>query len=420
MRIEILATGNELCTGDLIDTNSAYIAARLRQLGLFIPRFQCVKDDLNELVATLTEISKRADILLVTGGLGPTLDDLSSLAAAKAAGKQLVLNQAAYQSVDDFLKQMQRSLTAENEKQAYLPAGATCLANALGSAPGFSCKINNCTCFFLPGVPQEMQAMLEKYVIPYITEQNAVDFYIAQRVFTLFGLAEAAINEKLMAIQALCPKVQFGTRASVPEIQVKLYATAATKQQAEQYLDDAAEYVLNRLGHWIFSSAASDMAEIIGDLLRKQNATLALAESCTGGLVANLITNVAGSSDYFLLSAVTYANTAKEKVLGVKAETLKQYGAVSAETVKEMAIQVRAKTNATYGLATSGIAGPAGGSAAKPIGTIYLGFASAEKVEAYRYFFPYGNRIQKKKIFAMAALDLLRRKLLNLPALAQK
>jgi len=419
LHIEILATGNEICTGDLVDTNSAYIANSLRQLGLQVSRIQCVRDDLSALVSILQEIGGRAELVIVTGGLGPTLDDFSAEAAAKASNKKLEVNQKAHERLSQFLNARNRSMSASNKKQTYFPQDSICLDNKLGTAPGFQCNINKATFFFLPGVPREMEAMLAEHVLPYIQQHYPQTDYVAQRVFSLFGLSEAQVNDALLEVQSICPHVQLGTRAAVPEIQIKLYAQAADQAQAEACLDDASDYLFNRLGHWIFSSDGQGIEAVVGALLLKHGSTLAVAESCTGGLIADKLTNVSGSSNYFLLSAVTYANEAKTEILDVSEDTLVRYGAVSLETVQEMAANVRQKMHADYGLATSGIAGPDGGSDEKPVGTVWIGLATETGVEAYRYYFPYGNRMTKKKLFAMAALDLLRRKLMSLPLLAQ-
>jgi len=411
MLSEILATGDEILTGSVIDSNSAHIAQKLEEAGIEVVRHGCVGDDVEALASILKEISVRADLSVITGGLGPTSDDITAEAAATAAGVEPVFNREAMSSIENFLKTQGREVVALNKKQAMMPEGAECLFNSVGTAPGFVLRIGRCIFFFLPGVPSEMRRMLADEVLPWIDKlQKEKNFSLVKTIST-FGLAEAAVNERLAGFPEKFPEIKLGLRAKFPIIYVKLYVREKDKERANILLENASEFVLNKIGECAFSADGESMEAVVGGLLRREKATIAVAESCTGGLISHLLTNVPGSSDYFLFSGVTYSNMAKIKVLGVSEAILKQYGAVHEETVKQMADGARRVAGATYGISTSGIAGPGGGTEEKPVGTVCIGIATPDSVEAYRFNFQLNERLRNKRIFAITALDLLRRKL---------
>ncbi len=413
MKAEILATGDEILTGAVIDSNSAHIAQKLEEAGAEVVRHGCVGDDVEAIAAILKEISTRADLAVVTGGLGPTLDDITAEAAAMAAGVELVLDQEAMFSIENFLKTQGRDVIFLNKKQAMLPEEADCLFNSVGTAPGFVLRTGGCVFFFLPGVPSEMRRMLSDGVLPWIDKlQKGERSFSLVKTISTFGLTEAFVNERLAGLTEKFSGIKLGLRAMFPVIYVKLYVRGKDKKRADILLEKASEFVLNKIGECAFSADGESMETIVGSLFCKEKATIAVAESCTGGLISHLLTNVPGSSDYFLFSGVTYSNKAKIKVLGVSVATLKKYGAVHEETAKEMADGVRRLAGATYGISTSGIAGPGGGTNEKPVGTVCIGIATADSVEAYRLNFQFNERLRNKMIFAITALDLLRRKLL--------
>ncbi len=396
MKAEILATGDEILTGAVIDSNSAHIAQELEEAGIEVVRHGCVGDDIEAIATILKEISTRADMAVVTGGLGPTLDDITAEAAARAAGVELVFDREAMSC------------------QAMLPEGAECLFNSVGTAPGFVLRTGRCVFFFLPGVPSEMRRMFSGGVLPWIDKlQKGERSFSLVKTISTFGLTEASVNERLAGLTEKFSGIKLGLRARFPVIYVKLYVRGKDKERADILLEKASEFVLNKIGEFAFSADGESMETVAGSLLRREKATIAVAESCTGGLISNLLTNVPGSSDYFLFSGVTYSNKAKIKVLGVSEATLKKYGAVHEETAKEMADGVRRIAGATYGISTSGIAGPGGGTNEKPVGTVCIGIATADSVEAYRLNFQFNERLRNKMIFAITALDLLRQKLLK-------
>jgi nicotinamide-nucleotide amidase len=415
MITEILATGDEIRTGVIIDSNSAHIAEVLEDSGLKVVRHSCVGDDMGELVDILKEISGRADVAVVTGGLGPTTDDLTAAAAASAADVPLALNEAAMRSMEAFFEKRKLLMSISNRKQAMLPRGAECLENPIGTAPGFSLQIVECLFFFLPGVPAEMRRMLKEEVLPRIREFGGPGrIFNRSRTLSTFGLTESATGERLSGLERNFPEIKVGMRIEFPVIHVKLYARGEDDNALLRRLNGAVDWASVKLGRKLFSIDGSSMEAVVGRLLLEKGKTVAVAESCTGGLIAHRLTNVPGSSSYFLFSGVTYSNEAKIRILGVSQETLAGHGAVHEQTAMEMAEGARQAAGADYGLSTTGIAGPEGGSAEKPVGTVCIGLTTPEGASGLRFHYRFEDRLLHKKIFATKALDLLRRELLNL------
>ena len=412
MKVEILVTGNEIRSGAVIDRNSAHIAKKLEEAGFNVMRHSCVGDSIDDLVLVLQEIGSRSDAALVTGGLGPTPDDLTAQAAATSVGVDLVLDLPALRKIEDYFKDRNRIMPDSNKKQAMLPRGAKIILNPVGTAPGFMLKIDRCLFFFLPGVPFEMQRMLSDTVLAQLEKlRGNVCEYSMTKTISTFGLTESATAERVSGISRMFPEINFGFRAKFPEIQIKLYGRGKNKEAIHHRMKEASTAIIEEIGDNVFSEDGSSMEAVVGRLLIKENATLAVAESCTGGLISHLLTDVPGSSNYFLFSGVTYSNEAKQKVLDVSSETLEYYGAVHENTAKEMAAGVRRISASDYGLATSGIAGPDGGTEEKPVGTVCIGIATSRSTKGFRFLFPFNNRWRNKKIFAMKALDILRREL---------
>ena len=414
MIAEILSTGDEIRTGAVLDSNAAYLAATLEECGIHVQRYQGVGDDLNTIAELLTEIGRRAEVAVVTGGLGPTQDDVTAEAAALAAGVSLSERTEALDMIEAYFAKRGRPFTPANRKQALLPDTARILPNPIGTAPGFELSIETCRFYFLPGVPVEMEKMMIDHVVPGIrvlAGQTATAPVQTSRIST-FGLPEAMVAEKLIGFKAQFKHVRLGLCTEFPEIVVKLYPDIRRSSESGPEIVDAAKWVSERLGKVVLSTRGESLPAVVGTMLRKQSARLAVAESCTGGLLAHLLTGVAGSSDYFLFSAVTYANQSKMDVLGVSAGTLQTCGAVHEATAREMAAGVRRLSGADYGLSTTGIAGPSGGTAEKPVGTVCIGLADRNGETARRFQLNFDNRSMNKRIFAFTALDQLRRALL--------
>ncbi len=410
MKAELLATGDEIRTGAIVDTNSAYIAEKLELQGVAVSGHTCVGDRLEDISEALTVISRRAAVAVVTGGLGPTTDDRTAEAAAMAAGVGLREDPSALQNVTRFFEQRGLPMNPSNRKQALLPQGADCLENPVGTAPGFALAIGACRFFFLPGVPREMKAMLARHVLPAIVARMSGVPVVRQiRVVSTFGLPESAVGEKVGDIENEFEDLQVGLRVVFPEIHVRLYGGGADEKEAGRKLQAAVQAVQKRLGRYALSPQGASMAAVVGDLLMARGSTLAVAESCTGGLIAKQLTDVPGSSGFFIFSGVTYANEAKVRVLGVRESTLIAVGAVHEDTALEMAAGARRVAKADFAIATTGIAGPDGGTADKPVGTVCLGLATPQGARAFRYVYPFGDRDLNRRVFAAAAMDRLRR-----------
>lgn len=414
MIADIIATGDEIRTGALVDRNSAYISDKIEEIGVEVSRHVCVGDDLDQMRSLLLETAARADIALVTGGLGPTMDDITSQAAAEAKGVELQLDPAALETVSAFFTARKLPMSPQNRKQAYLPETAVSIVNPVGTAPGFQLKIDRCVFYFMPGVPHEMRRMLADSVLPAVIQIRG-EQHLTTTVKTIctFGLPESVVDEKIAAIPDQFPLLRLGLRASFPFIQVKLYGRSADPHELDRQIAAAQEQVCTCLGDTVFSTDGQSLAESLGNMLVSKNATVAVAESCTGGLIASQLTDVPGSSDYFLFSGVTYANAAKEQILNVPAAILHKHGAVHAETARHMALGAREVSGSDYVIATSGIAGPGGGTAEKPVGTLCVGLATPETSQGFTYHFPVRNREQNKLLFAAVAMNKLRKELLK-------
>jgi len=414
MKAEIIATGDEIRTGALVDRNSAYIADKIEEIGVAVSRHSCVGDDLAQIQALLRETAGRADVAIVTGGLGPTVDDLTTLAAAKAKGVELQLDPAALETVTAFLKTRNYPMNPQNRKQAFLPETAVCIPNPMGTAPGFELQIDNCLFFFMPGVPHEMKRMLVDAILPAIIRLRG-EKHLVTRVKTIcsFGLGESMVDEKLTDITSEFPNIELGLRATFPVIQVKFYGRGENGQELDEAMAIVEKRTCDLLGDTVFSTEGHSMARALGQLLVERQATVAVAESCTGGLIASQLTDVPGSSGYFLFSGVTYANEAKEEILCVPRDILVEHGAVHSETARHMALGARKIAGADYAIATSGIAGPDGGTADKPVGTLCIGLATPQSSHGFHYNFPFRDRGQNKKLFATVAMNKLRMELLK-------
>ncbi|WP_373501167.1 competence/damage-inducible protein A [Desulfococcus sp.] len=414
MIAEVVATGDEIRTGALVDTNSAWLSRKIEAMGITVSRHACVGDDPAAITGVLTEIGDRADIAVVTGGLGPTGDDLTCEAAARAAGVSLELNAGVLDMIRNYFAGRKLPMPDSNRKQALLPRGAAVLENPVGTAPGFSLTIGRCRFWFMPGVPFEMKRMFRDQVRPIIDGMMGPNRRAhLNRTLSVFGLTESATEDRLRGLEQAFPGIKLGLRAKFPEIQVKLYGAGSDREALSNQMRAVEAWIAHRLGDRIFSMDGESMAAVVGRLLRHRKATLALAESCTGGLIANWMTDVPGSSDYFLLSAVTYANDAKSAVLGVSPGTIIRHGAVSVETATAMATGVRRIAGATYGLSVSGIAGPGGGTAEKPVGTVCIALAGPVATNGTQVRLNFASRDMNKSMFAMKAMDLLRRELMG-------
>ena len=407
MCVEIITTGNEIMSGLTRDTNFSWVAAELSSSGIEVKHHCAVADDLEDLLASFAAASKRAKFVIVTGGLGPTSDDLSALAASKFLGTPLVFNPAVYEDITLKLRERGREPNTHHEKQAMFPEKTAVIENPVGTAAGFSFVSGNSKFYFLPGVPREFRRMFRDYVFPDISGVAEKGNILRVRVLRTFGLGESEVAEKLGGFSP--EGVDVGYRIRLPEIHLRLTASGHDGEVLDSLLRDACAQAKERLGDFLFSQKDEPLEEATASLLLEKDLTLSAAESCTGGLCSSRFTDIAGSSAYFLGGAVVYSNDSKEKLLGVTADTLARFGAVSEEVVFEMARGVRELFGTDIGISISGIAGPGGGTAEKPVGTVWFGFSHVSSGTFCEKRNFTGTRDEIKNFAASTAIDMVRK-----------
>jgi nicotinamide-nucleotide amidase len=414
VRIEVLCTGDELLTGLTTDTNSPYFMGKLFDLGEQVAHAQIVGDVREEIIGALQTSSARSDAVLVSGGLGPTADDLTAECAAAAAGVPLVEDAGVLRSLQERFAARNIPFTPNNARQALVPRGAEVVPNPVGTAPMFILRLGRCTLFFVPGVPREYQALVSGEVLPRLAqliERQPNRIFRSARLLKTVGLPESHLDAKVAPLAKLHAQVRFGFRTHGPENHLKLVAEGASQQEADQALDEAERACRRVLEPRVFGADDDSFPAVIGNLLRERREAVAVAESCTGGLIGTLLSTPPGASAYFLGSAVTYADEMKEEWAGVNPNTLQAHGAVSDQVARQMAEGVRARSRATYGLGVTGIAGPTGGTEQKPVGTVFFAMAMEDATSSHRQAL-FGDRDRIRQFAAYHALDMLRLHLL--------
>lgn len=409
MKISTLSIGDELICGEITDSNVSTIARALIEKGLRVLRHITVGDCEPDIMAALDDLGRGSDAIIVTGGLGPTADDLTTRAAARATGRRLVVNEEAKAHIRHMSAKLTTLIVCPlSDKQAMIPAKTTLIPNPTGTACGFQLMHNGCFMFFLPGVPSEMERMLHDSVIPFLAERLTRKRIIRSVQLNVFGPCEAEVNELLAGIARPEQGLQMGICVSFPWLRITLRADADSEEGGEALLMPAARAVRERLQEYIFSEGADSFDEALAVLFRQSGLTLAVAESCSGGMIAQRITDVAGSSGYFLEGLVTYSNSAKVRLLEVPAGLVDERGAVSSEVAAAMSKGVRRAGGSDLGLAVTGIAGPDGGTEDKPVGTVFISLAAPDGCWTKRFQFS-GSRDEIRVITSWTALDWLRR-----------
>ena len=411
MRIEILTTGDELMSGLTRDGNFQWAGEMLTALGFDVAFHTTVGDDRETLHSVFNTAKNRADAVIVTGGLGPTPDDLTIEVAAQFFNTGLELNQQALDMMAERFRKINRTVSETNMKQVYLPQGANVLLNKWGTAPGFSSEIESTVFFFLPGVPKEFRAMMEEYVIPELKLRHPEMKKSCMRLVKTFGLPESEVAQRLEGIER--EGIKLGYRAHFREIHLRVSSLGDTELEAQALMDEFLQEIHGRLDNYIFTTTGEMLEEVVGNLLIHKKLTLSTAESCTGGLLSHRITNVAGSSSYFLEGVVTYSNQAKVDILGMRMELIEIHGAVSDPVVKAMANGVKKLSGSDFGIGISGIAGPGGGTDKKPVGTVFIGLQTEKKEIIVNEFHFRGTREEIKLVTVLNALDMIRKSLLN-------
>ena len=409
-RAVILSTGDELTTGKVVDTNSSAIADSLFSVGVEVEAVLTVSDDRQKLHWALRQGSELGDVIIGTGGLGPTADDLTTEVVAEFLGSKLVQDEPVADALKRRFEARGMAWTPNNLKQALFPEGSVIVPNPIGTAPGFRVPIGpGKTLIWLSGVPQEMTAMLSETVIPWIVHQTADAEQITACTFKIYGLTESKLDDLVKPIK-LGSNAKVSFRAHYPDLTLRL--TVKGGKESAEIFTRLKDQIRGVLGSFIYFEGDATLEEVVGQLLLAKQQTLALAESCTGGYISHRITRVAGSSAYYYGGAVTYSNDAKIRFLGVKPATLESYGAVSREIALEMSRGIRERTGAGIGLSVTGIAGPLGGSPEKPVGTVWISIAQEGGQEA-RLFRFHGDRERIIVGTSQAALHWLRTTLLS-------
>ena len=410
MRAEILTIGSELTSGATVNTNAAYLARRLAEAGLPCLRQVTVSDEREGLLDALRQALRRCDVLLTTGGLGPTFDDITIETIAEATQRPLLVRPEVASKIRRFYRRGRRTLQQAALRQASLPRGATPLANPIGTAPGMWLPLPRVVVVALPGVPGEMRAIMEQHVLPRL-KRLAGSCAIESRTLRTVGAVELSIEAVLRRIR-IPGAIQVGLYPHLRAVDIRLTATAASRQATRQALGRIERRLRNALGDVVYGMDDETLEGVVGHLLVSQWKTLAVAESCTGGLLSDRITDVSGSSRYFLGSVIAYHNNVKRRCVGVPADTLARHGAVSAQTARKMAEGIRQVAGSDVGLAITGIAGPTGGTHEKPVRLVYVGLSDESRTRTQRHQF-FGDRAAIKQQAAQTALDWLRRHLLS-------
>ena len=409
---EIIAVGSELLTPAKTDTNSLWLTEKLNEIGIEVKLKTIVGDDKLRLEETIRDALKRSDVVITTGGLGPTEDDITRQISAKAIDRELILNEKILVNLHERFKAFGYEKMPEiNKRQAFIIEGAEILNNEKGSAPGMFVEFENKLFVILPGPPRELKPMFEENILPKLREK-AGEIYVRRKILRVSGYGESALDEIIAPIYTKYENPQTATLFNKSEIEVQLTAQGKSEREANELLEELAEKISEKLGIAVFAKNGEKMEEIVGKLLTENGKTLAVAESCTGGLICQRLTDVANSSAYFIEGIIAYANEAKIKNLDVSENIIEKFGAVSREVAEQMAQNIREKAKTDFGISVTGIAGPAGGTDEKPVGLVFIGYSDKNQTKSLELNLP-GDRFLIRWRSSQAALDYLRRQILK-------
>ena len=409
---DIITIGDEILYGQITDTNSQWVSAELDTIGIRTKRKSSVGDQEEAILEILSEAEGRSQIIIITGGLGPTNDDITKKTLCKYFNSSLTLNQEALEEVTNFFKSKGRDLNELNRQQAFLPENCEYIPNKSGTAPGMWFEKDGKVFISMPGVPHEMKAMMQTSILPKL-KQTFKTPIIFHRVIKTVGIGESYLSELIKPWEDALPShIKLAYLPSLSQVKLRLTASGVELESVKKEVDDQINQVLPVIKEYVFGYDNDLLEKVIGQLLHERKMTIATAESCTGGYVAYLITSIPGSSEYFLGSTVAYQNEIKMKVLGVEDDTLAKHGAVSEETVREMAAGVRSKFDSDIGIATTGLAGPSGGDDDQPVGTIWIGYSDKNQTIAKKLRL--GNdRDVNIKLTSIALFNFVRQTLLK-------
>lgn len=411
MRAEIISIGDELLFGVIVNTNAPFIAEKLTSLGLDVGWITTVGDCEEDLLEALHRAVDRASMVILTGGLGPTHDDITRKVVSQFLQSRLIFKPDIYSRIEKWFQERGFETSETNRIQAMIPEGGEIIENSIGTAPGLFFEKGKCSVFVLPGVSKEMQPMLENYILPRI-RRKAKGEIIKNLTLRTADVPESTLSYNLIDFNNQFPDIKLGFQPQKNGVSIRLSVRGSSVAECQKKLDLSKAYIYKKIDPYIFGEDHTSMEQEVARLLSEKNLTISVAESCTGGLVSHKLTNVPGSSVYFHLGMTVYSNRAKIDLLGVSEDIIRKYGAVSKETAEAMAVGVRRKGNTDIGIATTGIAGPGGGSKEKPVGLVFFGYADESKTwsESRRYS---QDRLINKERFAVGVLNLLRRILLK-------
>ena len=417
MKAEILTIGDELLRGEIGDSNKSFLSQRLLGLDIETRWHATCADDRADITALFRTAAARSDIVLVSGGLGPTRDDITIEVLAATFGRELVLHEPTLEALRAFFARFGREMAAINEKQAWFPAGADVLENPIGTAPGCMLEISSAgrsvLFFCMPGVPRELYKMMDEQVLPRIAARRKIESWVRAALLRTFGVGESNLDEMLRDVP-LPDGVELGFRTQFPDNHVRPVARAKTEAEAQAKLDRSLALIRERLGALVYAEGEETLESVTGRILAERGMTLAVAESCTGGMIGELLTATPGSSAYFKGGVVAYWNDAKAALLDVPEAVLAEHGAVSEPTARAMAEGVRRRFTTDLGVATTGIAGPTGGTPEKPVGLVYVALATASGSEVRELRLAF-DRERNRRLTAQIAIDWVRRHLLGAP-----
>ncbi|MDD4600793.1 putative competence-damage inducible protein [bioreactor metagenome] len=408
MIVELISTGTELLLGQIINTNVAFLAKQLNSLGFNVLFQSVVGDNRDRMGQVINTAISRADIIITSGGLGPTQGDITKEITARMLNRSLILHEPSLEKIKTYFSHRQINMPENNKRQAMIPEGALVIDNERGTAPGIICEYDNKVIINLPGPPHELEWMFSHSIAPYLVKKFGIQGVIVSKVLHVSGIGESSLEEEIKEFIVAQDNPTIALLVKKGEIQVRLTAKAAGQEQAIALISKLEERIRQRVGQYIFAVDDETMESVVGELLKKKKLSIAIAESCTGGLVSSRVTDIAGSSDYLIGSIVCYSNQIKVDEVGVPFQIITDYGAVSEETAKAMAIGIRNKFKADIGVGITGIAGPGGATDTKPVGLVYVAIDGVNDLDCVKYNFS-GERTNIKYRTSQAALDIIRR-----------
>ena len=407
-RASVINVGNELLSGQTVSTNAAYLGEQLLSIGIPVVSTYIIGDEIESIVRSFNLAFNDADLVIATGGLGPTDDDLTRQALAKLLGSKLQLQEELLQRIETFFTSRNRQMSSRNKVQAYIPAGTKALANNLGTAPGIMAELKSKALYALPGVPLEMKQMFEESVLPELKKLSDKQAIVVRKL-RCFGTGESNIAELLGDIMDRGRNPLVNCTVSHGVITLHIIATAKDKSRAQRMVAKDEKFLRHKLGELLYGTGEQTLAEVVGEKLAQQKQTIAVAESCTGGCIAKLVTDIPGASRYFTYGWITYSNGAKISELGVPADLIEQHGAVSGQVAEAMARGARKRAGTTFAIGVTGIAGPTGASEQKPVGLVYISVDSDSGCSTKRFIFHH-DRVSIRLRAAQTALNMVRLK----------